>query len=437
LPVEVLSLQSAGCLDPTRVGGKAARLAVALQSGFPVLPGVVIPTGVSATLLDSAAREASSRGVHAARLGVMDATAPDLTELEVQIVSLGDSLVVRSSSPLEAAGAYAGAFASYSGITADEVATAVRGVWASALTADDTTPRMAVLMQQEVHPSFAGIARVSDDQVVSIVAVRGSPAPLMAGWSRGETAEVDAAGTVTGTAALALVGEVVVRQVADLVIRVRQDLGDNLIEWAATDQGLLLLQAKRATAATPPSAPTPEPRGIMHPAAAGLARLLHRYAGALGEALVLPVLLTGIRPESGIETTLPAGAVTRSDAVAAWTAAQALSRDLRVRFWDDVTPGAMGVSSALGRMRQGELNEVATNLASRRAVDSSDIDRLLVQLDTVARWLQQNGMLVNRDHFWAVGPGEVDDLIADAPPRNLLRSVEKHSVAHSCGGSHA
>src|SRR5450759_4810804 len=98
-----------------------------------------------------------------------------------------------------------------------------RGVWASALTDENLTggrelattavdgPRMAVLVQPQVQPSFSGTARVSDDHLVTVVAVKGSPAPLLAGWSRGETAEVGAGGEVSGRAAVALVGEQVIR----------------------------------------------------------------------------------------------------------------------------------------------------------------------------------------------------------------------------------
>ena len=396
-----------------------------MQSGLPVLPGVVIPTSVSATLLETAARHALSRGVHAARLGLMDAAAPDLSDLESQIVGLGASLVVRSSSPLEEAAAYAGAFTSYIGVTPDEVATAVRGVWASALTVvnlvparpgaqtHDGRPLMAVLVQQEVHPSFAGTARVSDEGVARVDVVRGSPAQLMAGWSRGETAEVDPGGTVTRIVATGMVDEAVVRQAAALARRVYQDLGDNLIEWAAIHQEVVLLQAR--TAASPAQRPTASlapASGVMPRAAAGVARLLHRYAGALGEALILPVVLAGVRPDSGIDVAGPMGTVTQDEAVAAWAAAQALTRDLCTGSWGDAVTGTIGVSSALGKLRGGDVGAAMSYFASVPAVDSQDVDALLLKLDIVARWLEQSGVLISRDHFWAVGPGEVGDLIA-------------------------
>lgn len=419
----MLSLQSEDCVDPARTGDKAARLATALQRGLPVLAGVVVPVGVSAGLLESAARDIAGCGVHGARLAVMESAAPDLTELSARVRMLGDDLVVRSSSPLEAAPEYAGAFTSYLGVAASEVATAVRGVWASALT--DTTlsggreltttdgggPRMAVLVQPQIHPSFSGTARVGDDQVVTVVAVKGSPAPLLAGWSRGETAEVGASG-VSGPAAVAMAGEQLIKEVAGLACRVRQVIGDDLIEWAATELGLVLLQAKRAASPPPRPASTSHVELPVLAAAAGVARLVHGFAGTLGDELVLPVLLPGISSESAMPPAPRVGGATCALATSAWVEAQMLSMSLRARCWTDLDAGGKGASSALSQLRGGALDEAVGRLASLPAARAEESVRLRRLLGMVAAWLQHSGMLVSADDLWTVPPTEIPDLIA-------------------------
>jgi phosphoenolpyruvate synthase/pyruvate phosphate dikinase len=424
LTVAVLSLQSEGCVDPARVGGKAARLAAALQRGLPVLAGIVVPVEVSADLLILAARQIEGRGVHAARLAVMESAVPDLTALSAHIRVLGDDLVVRSSSPLEAAPAYAGAFTSYLAVSPSEVAIAVRGVWASALTDESLIssrgptatardgPRMAVLVQPHVHPSFSGTARVSHDHVVTVVAVKGSPAPLLAGWARGETAEVDTAGGVSGRVAIALVGETMIRDVAGLACRVRQVIGDDLIEWAATDSGLVLLQAKRAASPRPLPSSTSDVKVPVPPAAAGVARLVHGFAGTLGDELILPVLLAGIRPESAMPPAPLVAEATRALAGAAWMEAQVLSITLRARSWADLDRDGTGASSALSQLRGGALGEAVDRLASLPAAVAEESDRLLGLFGVVATWLQQTGMLAEVDDIWTVPRAEIADLIA-------------------------
>jgi phosphohistidine swiveling domain-containing protein len=441
LTVEVLWLQSEGCLDPARVGHKAARLAAALQQGLPVLPGLVVPVGVGAELLESAAREVAARGVHASRLAVMDSAAPDLTALRDDIKELGDDLVVRSSSPLEASPEYAGAFASYVGVTISEAATAVRGVWASALverglagrdranTGDGERPRMAVLVQPHVHPLLSGTARVSDDHVVTVVAVEGPPAALLGGWARGETATVDAAGVVMGRAAVDLAGARVISEVAELARGVLHVIGDDLIEWAATDRGLVLLQAKqaaspRATPASPGGVDGPVPRR-----AAGVARLVHGFAGPLGEQLVLPVLLAGVGADSAVPSERHAAGSTCALARSAWAEAQELSAGVRARSWAELDDGGAGAASTLSELRGGSIRAAVDRLASVPATSAAESDRLLSLLGRVAEWLQQSGMLDTADDLWAITPLEMADLIAGRSARTQTERRDARRLA--------
>jgi phosphohistidine swiveling domain-containing protein len=441
LTVEVLWLQSEGCLDPARAGHKAARLAAALHHGLPVLAGIVVPVGVSADLLESAAREVAGCGVHAGRLAVMESAVPDLTALRAHIKELGDDLVVRSSSPLEAAPEYAGAFASYVGVTTSEIATAVRGVWASALTertltgggrlntADGEGPRMAVLVQAQVHPSFSGTARVSGDHVVTVIAVKGPPAPLLCGWARGDTAKVDAAGGVSGRAAVELAGVHVIREVAELACRVLNSIGDDLIEWAATDRGLVLLQASRAASPRPPRAAIRELQVPVPPAAAGVARLVHGFAGPLGDKLILPVLLAGVGPESAMPSARRLAGSTCALAGSAWEEAQELSASVRARSWAELDEGGAGASSTLSQLRGGSLRLAVDRLVSLPAAGAAESDRLLWLLGLLAGWLQQSGMLGSADDLWTVPPAEIPDLIAGGAARTPTERREARRLA--------
>jgi rifampicin phosphotransferase len=424
LAIELLSLQSEGSLDPARVGGKAARLAAALSAHLPVLPGLVVPVGADGGILEAAAAQVASSGLHAARFTVMGSTTPDLSDLADALRALGDDLVVRSSSPLEEAAEYSGVFTSYIGVTPDEAATAVRGVWASALTdaghaAEQDTPRMAVLVQPRVEPTVSGTAQVTGDGGVTILTVRGSPAPLLSGWARGDAAIVDAAGGATGPA-LTLASAAVIAEVATLLRKVQATLGDDLIEWAATGAGVVLLQAKRAARPPAVAASVHEHEPAMAAEAAGVARLVHAFAGSLGEELMLPVLLTGVGPAStapllpGLSGNRPA--VTPAAAGTAWVAAQAVARALRARAWRDVEPTGRDAAEVLANLRSGDVGSALERLASTVPSSAEDLSALLVALGTVVAWLRQEGAVSGADEVWAMSAAEVGQTLASAAP---------------------
>jgi hypothetical protein len=424
LAIELLSLQSEGSLDPARVGAKAARLAAALTAHLPVLPGLVLPVGADDGILEAAAAQVASSGVHAARFTVMGSTRPDLSDLGEALRPLGDDLVVRSSSPLEEAAEYSGVFTSYIGVTPDEAATAVRGVWASALidvgqAATQDNPRMAVLVQPRVDPTVSGTASVTGDAEVTILAVRGSPAPLLSGWARGEAAIVDAAGRATGPG-VALAGATVVAEVATLLRNVHTTLGDDLIEWAATDAGVVLLQAKRAAHRPAAAASFREDEPAVTAVAAGVARLVHAFAGRLGEELMLPVLLAGVGPAStapllpGLSGNRPA--VTPAAAGSAWVAAQAVARALRARAWRGVEPTGRDAAKLFSDLRSGDVGTALERLASTVPSSAEELSALLVPLATVVAWLLQEGAVSRPDEAWAMSAAEVGQTLASAAP---------------------
>jgi phosphohistidine swiveling domain-containing protein len=311
----LLDLDDPAALEPAVAGAKAARLARARQLGLPALPGVVI--GVEAARAAVAtALEQLPRGSGAARLAVMRATVdPDmLAALRRHASGLGFPVVVRSSSPLEDDPTWSGAFSSFLDIAAEDLAKAVRGCWASAFAVDPLERAehagvapddlaMAVLVQRQVIPDSGGLARTDADGGVAITAVKGSPAPLLAGWERGTGIRVDPADGVRPAVAGDLLSPAALLAVARLGRRVRSDMGCDVVEWAADGERVTLLQCRRTALAEPQESAT-VPDGLEHPVALRLARLAVRFPGELGERLVLPWACAGGWDDSR----LPAGA---------------------------------------------------------------------------------------------------------------------------------
>lgn len=224
-------------------------------------------------------------------------------ELQERISPLGDSLVVRSSSVLEAEGRWSGAFTSYVGVRRDQIETALRGCWASAYSRDalercenegiePASLRLAVLIQPSIEFEAGGAARVQRDGAVHVTATRGSPSGLMTGWVAGEEIVVDAAGSVPATGSRVVGAEGLIA-VASLARQVRKLLDDDLIEWGWTQPlGALLLQSKRtvetAEQARVPVRPAAAADSDEAVAALRLARLVRRFPGWLGEEAILP-----------------------------------------------------------------------------------------------------------------------------------------------------
>ena len=275
-------------------------------------------------------------------------------ELATRVPPLGDSIVVRSSSPLEGEGRWAGAFTSYVGIAPPQVEVAVRGCWASVYSRDvlercehegiePASLRLAVLIQPAITFASGGTARVDREGVVRITATSGSPAGLMTGWEAGEEISVDPRSTVPAGATRVVGGEGIVA-VADLARRVQSLLGDDLIEWGeAPHFGVLLLQSKRTTASASalaveaPAAAADSPEAI---AAIRLARLVRRFPGWLGEEVVLPWAIL-VRESDLPDNIEPL----RIDPLEARDEARALARRLAATAW--AMPGEQAYRSAL------------------------------------------------------------------------------------------
>ena len=260
----VVASEGPGAVDgfgTTEVGFKAARLAWALRAGLPVLPGWVVPVAEGKGAMGAGAGAVRANGLGAGRVAVLaQALDPALVaELTAAVADLGGRVIVRSSSPLEGDGRWAGAFSSVTGVERDEVATGVRSCWASAFAVDPLRRlegcglglealELAVLVQPEIVPEAGGVAQATDDAVI-VEGVPGHPGSLLSGWAEGARDD----------ALARLVGSALVAEAASLARRVHAELGDDVVEWAARGGKVWLLQSLRSgrAAGSEPTAPMP------------------------------------------------------------------------------------------------------------------------------------------------------------------------------------
>lgn len=285
-------LTARACADRAFSGAKAAALARAVAAGFPVPRSVVVPCALSAPVLQRAWHAARRSGIHAARLEVMAAGEAALAGLTAAVEPLGPALAVRSSSPAEDDPALAGAFSSLMGVPAEQVATAVLAVWASAIVSEPAARggAMGVLIQPEIVPAFAGTAELGPDGSVCVVATDGPAGPLMAGWASGITVTVTTAGCLDPPVSDPCWDGGVLRAAAGLAADVAGALGDNLIEWAWANGRVWLVQGRRASYQRAMPAPGAVPAGRSAPSPVGARRLLRatRWPGELAERWLMP-----------------------------------------------------------------------------------------------------------------------------------------------------
>jgi hypothetical protein len=295
----LVSLDDPAARDPLVAGAKAAWLAEGRRAGLAVLPGLVVRAEESREALRAGVAALSARGSGGARLVVGAAPLEPSVESELATIAgqLGERLVVRSSSRLEAGGEWAGAFTSYVDIPVVDVPTAVRGCWASAFSVDALrrldaagiepgAAPMAVLIQPAISPAAGGAVRIDGD-AVEIVGGLGSPASVLQGWEPGVVARVASDGAVSGSEAERVLGMETVATIAAAMREAMDRTGATAAEWALVDRHLILLQLGIA----PPSAvrePRPTRDALRDPLALAIARLVRRAPGPPGETLILP-----------------------------------------------------------------------------------------------------------------------------------------------------
>ena len=421
-----MAIDAAECGDREVAGAKAARLAQARAAGFPVPDSLVIPCAESAPILDGALRNTTNRSLHSCRFEVMSADPGGLADLVARVRPLGPTLAVRSSSPFEDDPRLAGAFTSFLGVAPEEVATAVLGVWSSALVdfgdpAEDSTAagtcagvpreffswppptRMGVLIQPELTPSFAGTAELLPGGDVQVVATDGPAGPLMAGWVTGVTATVSASGSIERPPALANVSEPATRAAAALVRDIAAALGDNLVEWAFADARIWLLQSRRVPRT--PAGPASVARLGGGPACSGpeidrrLVLRAVRCAGDLAERWVLPWALA--YDGGGPADILPAARQAESP-LALWEQLTDLSNQLTAQAWR-IRPADLGrVVSGLDSLRRGDSAALTAELGALKSPEPAIAQRCLELATGLMAHLLWQRIVSSADQFWAL-----------------------------------
>src|SRR4029077_19696653 len=128
----------AGGSDPSAVGAKAARLSDAKLAGLPVLPGWVLPppAAVTAIRLDLAEPRPGEHIAASRAAEALHVDAATLRDLALVAHRSFRTSVLRSSTPVDDDGRWAGAFATYHDVDRSMWPLAVRGCWASAFSSD-------------------------------------------------------------------------------------------------------------------------------------------------------------------------------------------------------------------------------------------------------------------------------------------------------------
>ncbi len=418
----LLSLDDPRSNDPAVSGAKGAWLARGIEAGLPILPGLVVTAAVSRPHMAIGADALSRRGSGGARLEVSQQPLADPlpTELARMAAELGDPLVVRSSSVLEGGAEWSGAFTSYLEVHPEEVARAVAGCWASAFgvstlerhIAADTEPGsapMAVLIQPALDPDFGGVARLEGEDVL-VVAVEGSPAPLVQGWEPGVQARVPSDGAPLGAPAVDLMGGKRLEAVAGILREAQATTGATACEWAISDDGVCLLQLMRPVSAGSESAIIDVP-GLEGDPARDLARLARRYPGPLGESLVLP---WAVGDPTGFLDPVPAGNIDPTEALAMATQD---ATTLTAEVWSLPKPKAVTTARRLLRDVRG--SDPATALERLGGLRRPDPDRanlVLGLLATVRSALVKAGAVTWPEIAWHFDPSQVGDILAGRVP---------------------
>ncbi|MGH3649868.1 MAG: PEP/pyruvate-binding domain-containing protein [Acidimicrobiia bacterium] len=257
----ITCLDDPSAVDPKRVGAKAAALARARQGGLPILPGFVVEASASLRHIELGSSVLAGRGSGGARLAVTSEPVPAAARIEAAGRELSATLAVRSSSPLETDGIWAGAFTSYLGIPPGDLPKAVAGCWASAFSVDalerhrragilpGSVP-MAVLVQPSIDPTVGGVAEISPEGTMRVMAVAGSPAPLLQGWERGVAASRDSTQAWEGVEAIALVGMGALDEIGAVLGQASRRFGFTRCEWAVAGSLWILQMGTVASSST-------------------------------------------------------------------------------------------------------------------------------------------------------------------------------------------
>ncbi len=394
----VVDLDDEKALDGSIAGAKAAWLAAGRRAGLPVLPGLVVVAPASAAAFAIGLSGLRSGGSGQARMMVVGAGIPPRLEEALRSRIPWSRLAVRSSSPLEGSGEWAGAFGSYLDVGTGDLARTISGCWASSFSvaALQRFERMglqplpmAVLIQPFVSARAGGTAAMREE-VVTIESVAGSPAGLLAGHIRGRRSEVDLrTGAVDGFA------EQHALEVARLAALARERIGATYLEWAAAGEGIAVLQLARPERPLAEQAPSvvlsPDPELTR------LARVVRRFPGPLGTALVLPWAVALDDP-TALDEVMPVAA---SSIEAALDKARAVASNLTRQVWQ--SPIGEDLARAALADLAGDPAQVLPLVARLAPVDLDLGSRVVGLVRGVGRLLHQRARIGHPEEVWLLG----------------------------------
>lgn len=407
-----LALRHPAARDPG-VGAKASQLAVAAAKGLPVLGGMVLPADASAPAIAVGAEALARSGRAQAYLAASSVHVAS-TELDV-LASVGERLVVRSSTALDFDGRWSGAFASYLDVEPVDLESAVRGCWSSAFTRDalercratGTDPsslRVGVLVQPWLAFAFGGTARVDrDSDEVRVTVARSGPHRIVAG---------DGASTIVVGVDRHVDGDTdapsgVVVAAAALARDALRATGVGAIEWGATGERIVLLQVGPDVARSRPSRAAVVPARSLPADTAGVAAIVARFRGALADDLVLPWAL-------GARSVVDAAPIAVDDVPAAISEIHARAAELAVAVWGAARRD--GVAAAIGDLRGPEVERGLARLRGLGAPDPASAGRVVGLIEGIGRTLEARGVLPAAEAVWRLTSGELDAAAAGRPP---------------------
>jgi PEP-utilising enzyme, mobile domain/Pyruvate phosphate dikinase, AMP/ATP-binding domain len=415
-----ISLADPAALDPTIVGEKAAALSRALASRLPALPGVALPLEGSTAAIRSGI-EALERGPSSAYLAATATTvAPILEEVVRFATSLAGSVVVRSSTAMDADGRWAGAFTSYLDIDAFEVPAAVRGCWASVFSRDvlarcDATDtdvrelRVGALIQPFVRFDTGGTARLLDDGRIDVAMSPGGPSGVVRGSRRAVGYSIGSEGRYEGPDHSG-VGDLL-DSIGDLVRRVAEVTGVGSIEWGSDRGEVILLQVAPSTPSISTSPISRMSPGEVPAATERIALLVTRFPGPLGEELVVPWGLAGNAPEGGEP-------LKEIDPREALTEARSLADELSAAAWNRRPEAARAGAAAASRLlRSGHLVEAVELIEDLRPVDGEPAQRVIGLIAGIGTTLTRRGVLPSADVIWRLSRDDLTSALDGRAPR--------------------
>ncbi len=366
--------------------------------------------------LAAGAEALAIRGSGGARLSLSALPPPGLDQLVPRGAELSSSLVARSSSPLEGSAEWAGAFASYVGLAPEELPKAVVGCWASVFTVDALARHeatghrpgatgMAVLVQPMIEPSVSGTAESGNDDSVEVHVTEGSPAPLLQGWVKGDTARFAPDQGWDGAAAIALVGEATLEEIRSLLQTAEKSFGRCRFEWGLSE-ALWVLQLS----ATPSPRPLPlRSRSLTAKDLLPVVRALMTAPGRLGRELVLPWAVAGLPGSFGPSAVLP-GSFGPSDVPDGDLLERAvtLSRELTAQVWARPSGDALtAAASVLSRLRGLDPSDALRTVESLQTPDLEQAGELMGIISELGTRLASAGALRDAALVWHLTVAEL------------------------------